>query len=81
MEPWAGMALELRLLGDIEARVNDRPVDIGHARQRSVLAALLAEPNRPIPVGRLVDRVWGQGRMPTDPVGAIRTYVSRRAAR
>lgn len=76
MEPWAGMALELRLLGDIEARVNDRPVDIGHARQRSVLAALLAEPNRPIPVGRLVDRVWGQGRMPTDPVGAIRTYVS-----
>ncbi len=37
---------------------------------------LLAEPNRVVEADQLVDRVWGLGRLPADPVGALQTYIS-----
>ncbi|GAA3776380.1 BTAD domain-containing putative transcriptional regulator [Streptomyces phyllanthi] len=70
------MAVEFGLLGPIEARVDGRPVDMGHIRQRSVLAALLTEPNRPVPVDELVDRVWGD-RVPQRGRETLYGYVSR----
>ncbi|PPK65419.1 BTAD domain-containing putative transcriptional regulator [Actinokineospora auranticolor] len=50
--------VEFRVLGDLEARIGGETANLGHSRQRSVLAALLVEPNLPVPVDRLVDRVW-----------------------
>ncbi|WP_018682915.1 AfsR/SARP family transcriptional regulator [Actinokineospora enzanensis] len=50
--------VEFRVLGDLEARIGGASADLGHSRQRSVLAALLSEVNSPVPVDRLVDRVW-----------------------
>lgn len=79
----AGAEADVRLLGDIEVRVGGRPVAIGHARQRAVFAVLVIETDRCVPVDELVDRVWAGQRLPSDPVGAVRTYVSllRRAFR
>ncbi|MGO4430620.1 regulator, partial [Streptomyces sp. MCAF7] len=53
------MAVRFGLLGGIEVWVDDRPLDVGHVRQRSVLAALLVDANRSVSVDQLADRVWG----------------------
>lgn len=70
------MTAEFRLLGNIEVRVGGRLIDAGHARQVCVLAVLLAEANHAIPTDELVDRVWGEQRLPANPAGALHTYVS-----
>lgn len=51
--------MEFQLLGPLEARQGDRPVDLGDRQQRYVLAALLLEANKPVSVDRLTDIVWG----------------------
>ncbi|MFD4675490.1 BTAD domain-containing putative transcriptional regulator [Lentzea sp. NPDC058450] len=68
--------MEFGLLGDVEVRVGGRPVDAGHARQRSVLAVLLVEAGRLVPVDVLVERVWGT-RAPHRARNAVAGYVSR----
>ncbi|MBN6037636.1 AfsR/SARP family transcriptional regulator [Amycolatopsis sp. 195334CR] len=70
------MAAEFSLLGAIEAREHGRPVALGHARQRQVLAVLLVDADRLAPVGRLVDRVWGE-RAPQGVQATLYSYVSR----
>ncbi|MER7623757.1 hypothetical protein [Streptomyces sp. NPDC126503] len=48
----------LRLLGGIEVLSDGRAVEVGHTRQRCVLAALLVDAGRPVTADRLIDRVW-----------------------
>ncbi|QFZ20128.1 AfsR/SARP family transcriptional regulator [Saccharothrix syringae] len=54
------MGVELRLLGDVSCLVRGIALDVGHRRQRSVLAALLVDANRPVPVDALIDRIWAE---------------------
>ena len=73
--------LRIRLLGDIAAQLDrghdgDVTIDLGHNRQRCVLAALLVEPGRPVPVDVLLDRTWGD-ELPQHPREALYSYVSR----
>src|SRR5256885_10394365 len=70
------MTVEFRVLGDVEAYVDGHRVELGHARQRCVLAVLLMEPNRAVPISRLVDRTWG-GQPPNRAEGTVRSYLSR----
>jgi len=70
------MSVEFRLLGEVEAYVDGRLIDVGHAQQRCVLVALLIEANHTVSVEDLVDRVWAGRRRPAHPVNALRTYLS-----
>ncbi|RKT52868.1 AfsR/SARP family transcriptional regulator [Saccharothrix australiensis] len=72
--------MEFGLLGPVEAREGGRRVDLGHARQRAVLAVLLLEEGRPVPVDRIVDRVWGD-RPPLRARETLYGYVSRLRSR
>ncbi|WP_433260713.1 AfsR/SARP family transcriptional regulator [Actinosynnema sp. CS-041913] len=68
--------VEVRLLGSVDVVVDGRVVDVGSPRQRHVLAALVAEPGRPVLPEVVVERVWGQRsgeRMPP----SLHTYISQ----
>src|SRR5262245_60476435 len=70
------MAVEFRLLGDIETRIDDQVVDVGPARRRSVLVVLLVEANRGVSIDQLIDRVWA-GRAPQRAREVLYSYLSR----
>lgn len=64
------------MLGAVEAVHDGALVDLGHARQRCVLAVLLVEANRPVPGDLLLQRVWG-GQLPKRGREVVHGYVSR----
>jgi DNA-binding SARP family transcriptional activator len=67
--------LEFQLLGPIEARGEQGAVVLGGALSRSILAALLLQPNRTVPTKQLIDAAWGE----SPPAGA-RTLVQNRVS-
>jgi len=74
-----GEVMQLRvvvgILGELEVRLGGQPLPVGHARQRSVLAALAVEPGHTVSVDGLIDRVWGE-RPPSRARSALRTYLT-----
>ncbi|MFE7077397.1 BTAD domain-containing putative transcriptional regulator [Streptomyces sp. NPDC057620] len=70
------MTVVFGLLGTIEMRLEGRAADVGHLRQRCVLAALLVDVNQPVPVDVLIERVWGD-RAPQRVRGTLYGYLSR----
>ncbi|MFD6363210.1 BTAD domain-containing putative transcriptional regulator [Streptomyces roseolus] len=68
--------VHFRLLGGIEVLTGGRAVDVGHTRQRCVLAALLVDAGRPVTVDRLIDRVWAD-HPPQRARDALYSYLSR----
>jgi DNA-binding SARP family transcriptional activator len=54
------VVMEFGVLGPVEVWTDGRPADAGHPRQRAVLAALLLEAGRAVPLDVLIDRVWGE---------------------
>lgn len=70
------MGVNFRLLGEVEALVDGHGLDVGHARQRCVLACLLVDLNRPVSADQLIERVWA-GDPPHRARNALAAYVSR----
>ena len=68
--------VEFRLLGPVEVWVDGRCVDAGRPHQRAVLAALLVDAGRVVPVETLIDRVWGQA-APEQVRASLRAHLSR----
>ncbi|WP_380283635.1 BTAD domain-containing putative transcriptional regulator [Kitasatospora purpeofusca] len=63
-------------LGPLEVRFDGASLPIGGTRQRAAPATLLLSPGRPVPVGPLIDNVWG-GREPASALNTLQSYVSR----
>ena len=68
--------IEFRILGSVEARVDGMSIDIGHPRQRAVLAALLVQANHLVSTDQLLDRVWGE-QPPARGRETVYNYLSR----
>lgn len=75
-------AVMFRLLGPVEVCLDDRTVRVGGPRSQAMLAALLLEANRIVPVSRLMDAAWG-GHPPASADVQVRNRVAaaRRALR
>jgi predicted ATPase/DNA-binding SARP family transcriptional activator len=67
--------LDYRILGPLEVREGERPLALGGAKQRAVLALLLLEANRVVSTDRLIDCLWPE-RPPGRPQTAVQGYVS-----
>jgi DNA-binding SARP family transcriptional activator len=65
------VAVEFRLLGPVEALVDGQPVPVGYAQLRRALAVLLLDANHTISVDQMVDRIWGNRRLPQRPRSAV----------
>ncbi|MGY1497221.1 AfsR/SARP family transcriptional regulator [Streptomyces sp. QTS52] len=65
-----------RLLGPVELWVSGRPVDLGPAKRRTVLAALLVDAGRWVAVDTLIDRVWSE-----EPPAQVRATLYAHIAR
>lgn len=70
------MVVEFAVLGEVRVRVGGEDLDVGPARQRSVLAVLLVEAGRTVTADQLVDRVWGE-RAPVRARHALYSYLCR----
>jgi DNA-binding SARP family transcriptional activator/predicted RNA-binding Zn ribbon-like protein len=69
--------MDFQLLGPFEARDGGEPVTAGVRRQeRLLLAALLLDPGRVVPIERLISLLW-RGEPPRSAKGTIHTYVGR----
>jgi DNA-binding SARP family transcriptional activator/tetratricopeptide (TPR) repeat protein len=67
--------MNLKLLGPLELIVDRRSLDIGGARQRTILATLALNANRITTVEQLVDAVWDTS-PPETARGQIQTCIS-----
>jgi DNA-binding SARP family transcriptional activator len=71
----AATALEFRLLGEIEVLAGGRPVELGSAKQRALLALLLLERGRAVSADRLIEAIWS-ARAPKTARKSIQVYVA-----
>jgi len=53
-----GIVVEFRVLGPLEVTVAERPLAIGGARTRAILALLLVNANRVVSAATLADQLW-----------------------
>lgn len=69
-------AVEVGILGSIQATVDGRKVDLGGPRQQALLAALASRVGRTVANDVLVDAIW-DGDPPDAAATTFRSYVAR----
>src|SRR6266702_1876871 len=68
--------LAFRLLGPLDVARDGVAVPVRAAKLRALLAALLVDANRVVPVGELAERLW-DGTPPPGARGTLHSYVMR----
>ena len=69
--------LRVGLLGPFEATIDGRAVTIPGPAERALLALLALSPGRAVPATSLIDRLWAESSLPSDPVNALQLRVSK----
>lgn len=69
-------AIDVRLLGPVEATLDGRPLHLGAAKQRAVFAILALRANSVVAVDDLIEGLWGE-RPPATAVKLIQLHVSQ----
>jgi DNA-binding SARP family transcriptional activator len=68
--------MEFGLLGPLVVRCGGRAVPVSQGHQRTLLAVLLLDANRVVPVGEIAECLWGAAAPPSAAV-SVRNYVRR----
>jgi len=68
--------MQFRLLGPVEVVDEGRPLVLGSAKQRALLAILLLHANEVVSRDRLIDELWGE-QPPASAPHSLEVYVSR----
>jgi DNA-binding SARP family transcriptional activator/tetratricopeptide (TPR) repeat protein len=68
--------MQFLVLGPLEVVAEGHPVALPAAKQRALLAALLADVNRVVSADRLIEDLW-EGRPPPSAAKTLQTYVSQ----
>ena len=71
-----GAGLRFRLLGELDAWDGNRCVNLGHRKQRAVLATLLLRNDQVVSRDTLIDALWGDA-APRSATNVIQTYIAR----
>lgn len=66
--------MEFRILGPLEVRDRERPVELGAAKQRALLGVLLLHANQLVSTSQLVEELWGE-RPPATAEKLVQGYV------
>src|SRR5690348_2927428 len=67
---------EFRLLGPLEVRGADGPIQLGGPKQRALLALLLVDAGRTVSTDRLIDALWGE-QPPRTAATSLQNFVSQ----
>jgi DNA-binding SARP family transcriptional activator len=67
---------ELRVLGPVEVWAGGQAIDLGAAKRRAVLTALILNPGSPVPVETLINRVWDE-KPPSGARNVLYAHLSR----
>jgi WD40 repeat protein/DNA-binding SARP family transcriptional activator len=70
------VALEIRVLGGVDALIDGQPLPLGGSKQRAVLAILALHANRIVSADDLIDGLWGE-RPPAHAAKNVQVYISR----
>lgn len=73
--PSGAGALELRLLGPLEIRVDGQLLDMSAPRLRTVLGTLLLSPGEIVSTRRLAESLW-EDNLPADPANQVAACIS-----
>jgi DNA-binding SARP family transcriptional activator len=69
-------SVQVRILGPLEVRSDDRLMSVGGRKQRAVLGVLALRANETVLVENLVAAVWGESATVDAALGSLKVYVS-----
>src|SRR5580704_9042244 len=68
--------MEVRLFGELEALADGVPVPVRGAKQRALLALLALQRGQPVSADRLIDVLWGDGKV-ANPANALQAQIGQ----